>query len=218
MATKIGVLLSGCGVFDGAEIHESVITLLELDKAGAEAVCIAPDIPQLKVVNHLTNSASQEERNVLVESARISRGNINDAASVDISELDGLILPGGFGAALNHCDFALKGPDANINADVEKLINDFFAASKPIGAMCIAPAALALALKGKGLKLTIGSDPGVAGGIEALGNKHVSCAASDIVIDEANKVVTTPAYMTAGGIAEASVGISKLVKKILEMT
>ena len=217
MSKKIAVLLSGCGVFDGAEIHESVVTLLELDKAGAEVTCMAPDIIQHKVVNHLTNTESNESRNVLVESARIARGEIINISSIVAEEFDALILPGGFGAALNNCDFAINGPEGQVNTDVAKLIQSFHSSAKPIGAMCIAPALVAMALKGKGVKLTIGSDEGVAGAIAALGNTHVNCATEDIVIDENHKIVTTPAYMTAGGIAQAAEGISKLVKKILDL-
>lgn len=217
MAAKIGVLLSGCGVFDGAEIHESVITLLELDKAGAEVTCMAPNIKQHKVVNHLTNSDEEASRNVLVESARIARGQIIDIKEVDVETLDALILPGGFGAALNNCNFALQGPEGEVNAEVAELVNKFYDSQKPIGAMCIAPALVAMALKDRNVKLTIGSDEGVAGGINALGNIHVECSTEDIVVDEAQKVVSTPAYMTATSISSAAIGIEKLVKKILEL-
>ncbi|MCM8542288.1 MAG: isoprenoid biosynthesis glyoxalase ElbB [Lentisphaeraceae bacterium] len=217
MAAKIGVLLSGCGVFDGSEIYESVITLLELDKSGAEVTCMAPDIDQLKVVNHLSSSDSQETRNVLVESARVARGEISNVNEVDVDSLDALILPGGFGAALNNCNFAVAGPDGEVNAGVASVVQKFFDAKKPIGAMCIAPTLLALVLKGKGIKLTIGSDEGVAAGINATGNIHVNSSTADIVVDEYHKVVTTPAYMTAGSISEAAIGIEKLVKKILEL-
>lgn len=217
MSKKVAVLLSGCGVFDGAEIHESVVTLLELDKAGASVTCMAPDIMQHKVVNHLTNLKSDETRNVLVESARIARGEIINISSADVRDFDALILPGGFGAALNNCDFAVNGPAGEVNSDVKSLVQAFHSAGKPIGAMCIAPALIALALKDKGIQLTIGTDEGVAGGIRALGNVHVNCASEEIVCDEENKVVTTPAYMTAGGIAQAAEGISKLVKKILDL-
>ena len=217
MAAKIGVLLSGCGVFDGSEIYESVITLLELDKSGAEVTCMAPDIDQLKVVNHLSSSDSQETRNVLVESARVARGEISNVNEVDVDSLDALILPGGFGAALNNCNFAVAGPDGEVNAGVASVVQKFFDAKKPIGAMCIAPTLLALVLKGKGIKLTIGSDEGVAAGINATGNIHVNSSTADIVVDEYHKVVTTPAYMTAGSISEAAIGIEKLVKTILEL-
>lgn len=217
MSKKVGVLLSGCGVFDGSEIHESVLTLLKLDQAGAKIVAIAPDMPQLKVVDHAKGEDKAETRNVLEEAARISRGNVKNAAEVKAADLDALIIPGGFGAALNLCNFAVSGPEGEVNADVQALIKDCFEAKLPIGAMCIAPALVALALPEAGLKLTIGNDIGVASGIGASGNEHVECPTDDIVFDEANKVVTTPAYMTAGGIAEAFEGISKLVDKVLNL-
>jgi len=217
MGKKIGVLLSGCGVFDGAEIYESVITLLELDKAGAEVTCMAPNIDQHKVVNHLTNTDSNETRNVLVESARLARGQIFNINTIKASELEALIIPGGFGAALNNSTFALAGPEGDVNSDVLSMVNDFYEAGKPIGAMCIAPALLALAFKDKNIKLTVGNDEGVAGGITALGNVHVNCSVDEIVVDEKYKIVTTPAYMLAGSITEAASGITKLEKKILEL-
>ena len=217
MAVKIGVLLSGCGVFDGAEIHESVITLLELDKAGAQVTCMAPDIDQHKVVNHLTNTDSGEARNVLVESARISRGEIVNVKEVDVDLLDALIIPGGFGAALNNCNFALQGPEGEVNKEVLAVVQKFYEFKKPIGAMCIAPALLSMALKDNNINLTIGNDEAVAGGINALGNIHVNCATENIVVDESHNIVTTPAYMTADSISQAAVGIEKLVKKILEL-
>ncbi|MCM8533984.1 MAG: isoprenoid biosynthesis glyoxalase ElbB [Lentisphaeraceae bacterium] len=217
MGKKVGVLLSGCGVFDGSEIHEAVITLLKLDQAGVEVVAMAPNAPQLKVVDHVTSTDLEESRNVLKEASRISRGNIKSVSDVNIAELDALIIPGGFGAALNLCDFAVNGPEGTVDESVRNLIESVFAKKLPIGAMCIAPALVALALKDKGLKLTIGSDVGVASGIEALGHSHVNCETQDIVIDTVNKVVTTPAYMTAGGIAEAYEGISKLVDQVLEL-
>ena len=217
MSKKVAVILSGCGVFDGSEIYESVITLLELDKGGAEVSIFAPDIAQLKVVNHQKSEDATESRNVMTEAARIARGPVKNVAECRAADFDALVLPGGFGAALNLCTFAVNGPDASINPDVENAIKDFYNSRKPIAAMCIAPAVLALALKNEGVKLTIGNDEGVAGGIIALGNEHVECAVSDIVTDEENKIVTTPAYMLAQSISEASNGITKLVKKVLEL-
>jgi enhancing lycopene biosynthesis protein 2 len=217
MGKKIGVLLSGCGVFDGTEIHEAVITLLKLSQAGVQTIAMAPDVQQFKVVNHLSSKDTNESRNVLVESSRIVRGDIRNVNSVTANDLDALIIPGGFGAALNSCDFAIKGPNGTVNKDVLALIQSMHSSGKPIGAMCIAPALVALALKDENLQLTIGCDKGVAQGIEALGHKHVDCLTSEIVLDEKNKVVTTPAYMTATNIAEAYEGISKLVEKVLSL-
>ena len=178
---KVGVLLSGCGVFDGSEIHEAVITLLKLDQAGAEIIAIAPDIPQLKVVDHAKGEDKAESRNVLEEASRITRGNIVDVAEVKAEDLDALIIPGGFGAALNLCNFAVSGPEGEVDANVQSFIQECYKVKLPIGAMCIAPALVALSLPDAGLKLTIGNDPGVASGIGALGHDHVQCATSDIV-------------------------------------
>ena len=220
MAKKIGVVLSGCGVYDGSEIHEAVITLLAIDRAGAEAVCMAPNIDQMHVVNHLTGDpATAESRNVLVEAARIARGKISDMAEVKADDIDALILPGGFGAAKNLCDFAVKGPDCSVNAEVARLILEMVNAKKPIGAVCIAPAVLARVLGADSLghEVTIGTDAGTAEAIGKMGATHVSCPVTECVVDRKNKLVTSPAYMLAGGIAEAATGIEKAVKALIDM-
>ena len=215
MAKKVGVLLSGCGVFDGAEIHESVLTLLFLDKAGAEAICMAPDT-EFEVVNHLTQT-SGGKRNVLTESARIARGNIRNLKDVKASEMDALILPGGFGAAKNLSDFAVKGPEATVQPDVKRILEEMLSAGKPIGAICIAPATVAKALADKKPEVTIGTDAGTAAAIEKTGAKHKSCSVDMIHIDQKNKIVTTPAYMLGPGIKDVAVGIEKLVNQVLSM-
>jgi len=214
---KIGVLLSGCGVNDGCEIHEAVIALLTLDRAGAETVCMAPDVEQFDVVNHLTGEATGEKRNVLVESARIARGNIKDISKVRAADIDGLIIPGGFGAAKNLSNFAVKGKDAVVNGDVKRLLNDMVTTAKPVGAICIAPATLTKALEGKNPEVTIGNDIGTAGAIEAMGGQHKECSVDMIHVDSNNKLVTTPAYMLGPGIKDVAVGIEKLVNKVLEL-
>jgi enhancing lycopene biosynthesis protein 2 len=217
MSKKVGVLLSGCGVFDGTEIHESVLTLLFLDRAGAEAQCMAPDMDQYHVINHLTHQETTEKRNVLVESARIARGNIRDVAQVSATELDALILPGGFGAAKNLSDFAFKGPGAVVQPDVERLIREMVAAGKPVGAICIAPATLARAIADKKPQVTIGDDSGTAAGIERMGGRHQICTVDRIHVDVTNRIVSTPAYMLGPGIKDVAVGIEKLVNEILSM-
>ncbi len=216
---KIGVIFSGCGVYDGSEIHEAVITLLAIDRAGAEAVCMAPDIDQMHVVNHLTGDVAEgESRNVLVESARIARGNIKDVKGVSVGDFDALILPGGFGAAKNLCDFAVNGPDCNVNPDVAKIVQATVAAKKPLAAVCIAPALIAKVLgQSNSPALTIGTDEGTAGALNSMGAKHVDCPVREFVVDEENKIVSTPAYMLAGNISEAAEGIEKTVKTLIDM-
>lgn len=216
--TRVGVVLSGCGVFDGSEIHEAVLTLLALDRAGAEVVCMAPDVP-LRVIDHLKGEETGETRNVLVESARISRGAIRDVKDVRIDELDALVLPGGFGAAKNLCDFAAKGAGATANADVVRLLREAHAAKKPIGAACIAPATVAAAFQGTDVHatLTIGDDADTARNLEGLGARHVDCPVREFRVDEANRLVTTPAYMLAGRITEAADGIERMVAEVLRL-
>ncbi len=217
--TKVGVLLSGCGVFDGAEIHESVITLLALDRGGAEAVCMAPDVPQMHVVNHRTGKPTEETRNVLDEAARIARGDIRDLAEVSADQLDALILPGGFGAAKNLCDFAVAGAEARVHPDVARLLGEMLTAKKPVGVVCIAPAVMAAVLRDLELDgdLTIGTDADTAGNLERMGVRHVPCAVEETCVDAERGVVSTPAYMLAGRISEAAAGIEKLVDEVLTL-
>ena len=214
---KVGVLLSGCGFLDGAEIHESVLTLLALDRAGAEIICMAPDMDQYHVINHLTQKVTEEKRNVLVESARIARGEIKNIKEITASDLDALILPGGFGAAKNLSDFAIKGTDATVEPEVQRLLKEMVAANKPVGAICIAPATLTKALSDKNPEVTIGSDEGTAAAIETMGGRHKACTVDLIHSDEKNKIVSTPAYMLGPSIRHVAEGIQKLVDKVLEL-
>ena len=214
--SKIGIVLSGCGVNDGSEIHETVITMLELDKAGAEMIVIAPNIDQLHVINHATGEEMDDSRNVLIESARISRGNIEDIAGITSKGLDALIFPGGFGVAKNLSDYAMAGMECSVNPDVLRLSREVHNDGKPIGVICIAPAIMAKILAGE-TELTIGFDEQTASDIDSMGAKHVLCPVDEIVVDKEKKVVSTPAYMEAKSIKEAASGIEKLVAEILKM-
>ena len=213
---KVGLVLSGCGVNDGSEIHEAVITMLELDKAGAEMVLMAPNIDQLHVINHATGEEMDDSRNVLIESARISRGNIEDIAGVTSDNLDALIFPGGFGVSKNLSDYAMSGMECSVNPDVLRLSREVHNDQKPIGVICIAPAIMAKILAGD-TELTIGFDEQTAADIDAMGAKHVLCPVDEIVIEKEKKLVSTPAYMEAKSIKEAASGIEKLVAEILSM-
>jgi enhancing lycopene biosynthesis protein 2 len=217
MALKVGVLLSGCGVFDGSEIHEAVLAILALDQAGAEIICTAPNCDQYHVLNHLSQQEMKEKRNVLVESARIARGDIVDLQELSANELDALILPGGFGAVKNLSTFALKGPDAAVHPQVQRILEEMLAAHKPIGAICIAPATLTKALSSHAPEVTIGNDPGTANAIAVMGGKHHDCDVDQIFVDEAHKIVSTPAYMLGPGIKDIFMGIEKLVLRVLAM-
>ncbi|MEE9099634.1 isoprenoid biosynthesis glyoxalase ElbB [Pseudomonas nitroreducens] len=216
MQKKVAVILSGCGVYDGAEIHESVITLLRLSQRGAKVQCFAPNIAQHHVLNHLTGEEMAESRNVLVESARIARGEVKDVREAMVEDFDALLIPGGFGAAKNLSDFAFKGDQCEVQPDVLALAKAFAAAKKPVGLICIAPA-MAARIYGAGVECTIGNDEGTAQALTKMGAKHVECTVEDIVEDKAHKLVTTPAYMLAQSIAEAASGINKAVDRVLEL-
>ena len=217
---KVGIVLSGSGYLDGAEIQESVITMLALDRAGAEMVFMAPDVDQLHVVNHQTGTEMDgKSRNVLVEAARITRGNVHRIEEVNPDDLDALIFPGGFGVAKNLCDYAMVGADCTVNPAVEHIAKSVHEAGKPIGVICIAPAMMARILGDKGIKtdLTIGYDEATATDINTMGGNHIACPVQEMVIDKEQKVVSTPAYMEAQRISEAADGIEKLVHEVLAM-
>ena len=207
------VVLAGCGVFDGAEIHEATMTLLAIKKQGADYDIFAPNILQHHVINHITGEEMKEERNVLIESARIARGKITDLKDFKAENFDALIFPGGFGAAKNLSTFAFKGADSVVNADVEDVIKKMFELNKPIGALCIAPAVLAKVLGN--IKVTIGQDAATVEQIEKVGAKHISTNHGEVVIDEKNKVFTTPCYMLDADIIQIEEGAKNVVEAML---
>jgi enhancing lycopene biosynthesis protein 2 len=212
---KFAVVLSGNGVYDGAEIHEATLTMLAIAKAGAFYQCFAPDIKQHHVINHLNGKEMPEERNVLVESARIARGNIKPLNEFDAKDYDALIFPGGFGAAKNLSTVAFEGPNATVNPQVEKSVKDMLALKKPIGALCISPAFIAKII-GKGVEVTIGSDEGTAGAINAMGGKHIQTTHGEVTIDKKFNVFTTPCYMLDATILDIEQGATNVVKAMID--
>lgn len=211
---KFAVVLAGCGVYDGAEIHEATLALLAIKTQGGDYQCFAPDIPQHHVVNHLTGQEMPEQRNVLVESARIARGNIKPLSAFKADDFDVLLFPGGFGAAKNLSTVAFDGPNAKVNKEVESAIKAMHRLGKPIGAMCISPVFVAKVLQS--VKVTIGQDEGTAAAVKAIGAEHVKTGHGEVVIDEANKVYTTPCYMLDASIADIWEGAQNLVKSLLK--
>jgi len=215
---NVAVILSGCGVYDGSEVHEAVLTLLAIEQQGARYNCFAPNIEQHHVINHFSGEVSSDEsRNVLVEAARINRGDVEDLTELREKDFDAIIFVGGFGAAKNLSSFALDNDNYSVNEQVLSTAKAFAKVEKPAGYMCIAPALLPL-IYPAGVKGTIGKDNATAALISAKGLSHIDCDVTDVVIDEAHKIVTTPAYMLAESISEASVGINKLVKYVLAFT
>ncbi|MEZ0373053.1 MAG: isoprenoid biosynthesis glyoxalase ElbB [Candidatus Sericytochromatia bacterium] len=215
---KVAVVLSGCGVFDGAEIYESTLTLLRLDQLDVAYQCLAPNVPQLHVINHLTGEEVKgESRNVLIEAARVARGDIKDLAEAQAADYSAVIFPGGFGAAKNLCDFAVKGPDCEVNSEVERFVKEALEQKLPLGFICISPAVMGKIAQHAGMltRLTLGTDAEENAKLGAMGQQAVNCEVSEIVIDEASRIVSTPAYMLAGRISEAAIGINKLVETIV---
>lgn len=210
---KVGVILSGCGVFDGSEVQEASATLISLAQHGIEYQCMAPD-RDFDVIDHRTSKATGEKRNVLTESARIARGEIVDLKEVKGADFDAFFLPGGFGAAKNLCTFAADGPDCAVDPQVERVLREANDAGKPLAFICIAPAVGAKLFGEKGVKLTIGHDAATAAGIAKTGASHVEADAEQIVIDDANNMVSTPAYMEAKNPAQVYAGINALVENI----
>ena len=218
---RVAVLLAGCGHLDGAEVREAVLTLLALDQHGAAVQCLAPNADQFHVINHVTGQpVSGATRNILEEASRIARvGKCLDLAQARVEDYDALVMPGGYGVAKNHCTFALKGAEGEVRPDVAAFVRGFFDAKKPVGAICIAPALVALALAGKvSTNLTLGNDAGCASAVEQLGQHHQATPnAREIVIDEAHKLVTTAAYMFDDArLSDVWVGIERCVAEVLK--
>ena len=218
---EIGVVLSGCGVQDGSEIYEAVLTLLALDKAGVRVLAIAPDVEQAEVINHYTGAETRmETREVLAESARITRGKVQSAKDVSAHDLNALILVGGYGAAKNLCTYANDGPRAHVNDDIKRLIVEMNELGKPIGSMCIASVVVALALQGQGKSapiLSIGSDERVAADLEKMGAKHQNTRVDQICVDSTHSLVSTPAFMIGESLGQVEPGINKLVEQVVGM-
>ena len=212
---KFAIIISGSGVYDGAEIHETVMTMLAIKKSGADYQMFAPDMMQHHVINHLTGEEMPEKRNVLVESARIARGNIKPLAEYSPKDYDALILPGGFGVAKNLCTFAFDGPDCKVNPGVEKAVKDTHAAKKPIGALCIAPALISK-LFGD-VEVTIGQDAGTAEAITKMGSTHIKTTHGEVVVDKKNNVFTTPCYMLDANIIQIELGAMNVVEAMMEV-
>ena len=214
---KVAIILSGCGVYDGSEIYETVLTLLRLDQGGASYQCFAPDDNQHHVVNHITGEEMVDTRNMLVEGARLARGDIKVLSELSADHYDALILPGGFGAAKNLCNFAFKGKDVAVRLDVKEAVQQFKNSGKPVGLMCIAPV-MSADIFGDGVQCTVGNDVDTSAAIKSTGASHIDCVVHDVVIDKTHKLVTTPAYMLAGSISEAATGIFRLVDTVLKMS
>lgn len=212
---KFAVVLAGCGVYDGAEIHEATMTLYAIKKLGAEYEIFAPDVEQHHVINHITGQEMGQKRNVLVESARIARGKISALTTYKAADFDALIFPGGFGVAKNLCSFAFDGADCKVNAEVAEAIQNTHNAGKPIGALCISPVLLAKVL-GKG-SLTIGKDADTAKAVEAMGSTHKSTSHGEVVVDEKLKLFTTPCYMLDASIVDIANGAENIVKEMLKV-
>jgi enhancing lycopene biosynthesis protein 2 len=212
---KFAVILAGSGVYDGSEIHEATLSLYAISKNGGEYELFAPNINQFHVINHLTGEEMPEKRNVLVESARIARGNIKNLKEFDANNFDAILFPGGFGVAKNLCTFAFNGPACEVNSDIESALKSMHAAGKPIGALCIAPALIAKILGN--VEVTIGQDAGTAEAIRSMGATHKNTDHGEIVFDKENKIVTTPCYMLDATIAQIGDGAENVVKTIMSL-
>lgn len=220
MASKIAVVLSGSGVYDGSEIQEAVFTLLALDDAGAQYQCCAPDKPQADVVDHLTGEPMNETRNVLREAARIARGKIVPLADIDATDFDGLIMPGGFGAAKNLCSYATEGTASQVDPELRRVVRQFHEQKKPIAAVCIAPMALASIFSDvtPPVQLTIGNDRNTSSDMKTLGATPVDCAVTDIITDSTHQVITSPAYMYGDARpSQVFAGVNKAVQALLKL-
>ena len=221
-APKFAIVLSGCGVFDGSEIHEAVCTMLAVDQSGCTYQCFAPNTWQARTIDHFTGHAvaiagDEDNRNVLAESARIARGEIKDLAEFKAKDYDAVIFPGGFGAALNLSDFAVNGAECDVNVEVRRAIEESYREGIVIGAMCIAPTVIARVLGKHGITITVGNDKKVAAGLAKMGARHQKCAATEVCVDSEHKIVTTPCYMLANSLKDICTGTRNLVDEMLEL-
>jgi enhancing lycopene biosynthesis protein 2 len=224
---KIGVLLSGNGVYDGSEIHEAVLSLLAIDEAGADWVCLAPNYNQYHVINHTNGEVMPETRNILVEAARIARGNIKDIDGFDIDEIDGLVMPGGFGAAKNFSKWAFEGPAGEVNPIVKDFLLRMMKAGKPIAALCVSPVVLAKTLEGSGIhpQLTLGTDKAPSPynikadseGMAAMGAQPQMKTINEILVDEQNKIISAPCYMMEVSIKQVRANAKMAIDKLVDM-
>ena len=224
---KVGVILSGCGVYDGSEIHESVSVLIALAQQGMEAVCYAPNSTQHHVVNHISGEEMPEKRNVLIESARIARGQIKDLSTFAISDVDAIVLPGGFGAAKNLSTWAFDGPNASVNEQVKSVIQEVVKAQKPIVSLCISPVIIAKVFEGTHIQpnLTVGttadSSPydikATSEALQSIGAKTSYTSIQEVLVDEQNKIITAPCYMMEANVAEVFQNIQKSIQKLAEI-
>ncbi len=212
---KFAVVLAGCGVYDGAEIQEAVLTMLAIAKQGATYQCFAPDILQHHVVNHLDGSEMHQARNVIVEAARIARGDIKRLTDFSAAEYDALIFPGGFGVAKNLFPLAIEGPTAKVTPEVERVVFEMATAQKPIGALCVAPAMIAKILEG--VEVTIGNDKGTIEAIETMGGTHKATTHGQVIWDEHFNVFSTPCYMLDATITEIDEGVNQIVKEMINV-
>ncbi|MDD2387196.1 MAG: isoprenoid biosynthesis glyoxalase ElbB [Bacteroidales bacterium] len=209
---KIALILSGCGVYDGSEIHETTMAMLALSKNEIEYECFAPNKEQYHVINHLNGDVTDEKRNILVESARIARGEIKDTKELHVSDFSGLLLPGGFGAAKNLSDYAFKAENFTVDEEIATIIKAFHTAKKPIAALCIAPVLIAKVL---GARVTIGNDTATVNVIKSVGATHVNKEYHEVSVDEKNLIVTNPCYMLATNIYQVSLGAEAAVAAML---
>lgn len=214
---KVSVILAGAGFMDGSAIQEAVFTLLFLDRAGAEIQCFAPDKPQVHVIDHLTGEPSGETRNVRVEAARIARGQVRDLAELSMKDFDALVMPGGFGMAKNLSTFAAEGAGASVDPDLQRVIEEAVDQKKPIVAICISPAVLAVALSkiGASANLTIGNDPSTAQAVTASGSTHQACPVTEAVVDAEHRIISTPAYMLGPGPKGVAAGIERAIDQLM---
>jgi enhancing lycopene biosynthesis protein 2 len=224
---NIGVLLSGCGVYDGAEIQESILTLLAIEEIGATYTCISIDADQYHVVNHLTGEEMPEKRNMMVEAARIARGAVKEIKSIQPADIDALVIPGGFGSAKNFTTWAFDGPNGTIRDDVKLLLVNMINVGKPIVALCVSPVVLAKAFEGSSVKLnlTIGSSaedspyeiPMFEVGLQATGAKTEEKTIREILVDRENKVITAPCYMMEASVLEIRNNIKQAIEALKEL-
>ena len=199
---RVGVLLCGCGFYDGTDLDEAVLTLLALDRAKVRAECIAPGLLTSETIDHSTGTLVEgADRSVLAESARIARGRIVPIQEARPGLLSALVIPGGSGVVRTLMRGTTeRGSKREADPEAAGLIKAMLARKKPVGAISLAGSLVATAM---GLPLV--EDP-------------FSTPASAIVVDEDRKIVWTPGHLSSDSLAEIGIGIERMVAEVLKRT
>ena len=188
-------------MYDGSDVHESVLLLLALEEAGERPVLLAPDIRQGRTVDHLSaGTVEGEDRNVLCESARLGRGIVRALATVRPDELEALVIPGGYGPVVNFSGgFAMPGAARRILPEVEPFLQHFLMERKPLGLIGLGEVPVRTLLGQEMEPPSPPADP-----------RHLR-------VDADRRIVHTPGFAAFTRLADVRAGIEAMVAALLRL-